>query len=1842
MGWPAHRGVDSRRRLLCSLLLAFGVLGASLASGAPVAGTRIQNRATAVYLDPATASPTALQSNPVQVTVLGVEGVDVAADRLASHPAGTSVSLPHTITNTGNVTTAFTLSFSNLGGDDYEFWSLQLFVDANRNGVGDSGETQLANGASVTLRPGESLAVVLQAILPGALSAGATGQLSLSATGTDPATTDANVDTVEVVDGAWIDVVKSAATLDPAPGDVVRFGLAQTNVGGSLAGGIPVTVDGSSATLVVLRDGIPAGASFVDVVDAGAATALYHYASDAPDVFRTAPPATASDVDEIAFGVPSLAVGASVGVSFRLEIDPLFSGVTISNTAEADFDDGVGPGTSTSPSNTIVLAIDAPLASIAYHQDASFSATVATSVVGTPLFVEAAAASCNLDPGAVELRSIQLESLLTGDLESFSASETGADTGVFRILPNVPTADAVVSPVAPGNGTLETRVDDSITASLLDCGSGSEVSAAILIELAGSGTELFLEKEPSRYAVELGEFLDYTLLLRNNSGRALTDVELEDQLPTGFRYVSGSARLEGTRLADPAGGAGPSLVFALGSLPADEVVRLGYRVQIGPGALRGDAVNRARAYSASNPTQGSNTASARVEIVEGVFSDRGFILGKVFVDTDFDGEQDPGEPGVPDVALFLEDGTYAVTDGQGMYSFYGVRPRTHGLKLDRTTLPPGSRLRLLSNRSALDPGSRFVDLKNGELQGADFALAPNPEVLAAVEERRIIAGTRVAELDESLDRELQTEPTLLPIENVKARPASGIVARAGNDIAPPRPADPELPAEITHLPPPPLREAPSVPLEQLVLELEEGAGFVDLADGDVLPGRVANVRVKGAAGSTLALRVNGEVVADDRVGQRAVVPARGIQAWEYVNVRLGPGRNRLELMEVDAAGNPRGGAVIDVTSPGELARLRIELPDTLTADPTQTVPVRVRVEDVEGTPVTARTPLTLETSLGGWETPDLDPTEPGLQLFAVGGFADAELVPSADPGEGRMRATSGLLEVERVLAFGVNLRPLIAIGVVEGRLDFRHLDTGDMFSAQSADGFEDAIDELAQEGDGGRIRSGVRGAMFLKGEVKGDALLTMRYDSEKDPDERLFRDIEPDRFYPVYGDSSLRGFEAQSTGSLYLRVDKERSWLLYGDYATQEVDDAVDLGDYSRSLTGLRGHWEADRLAFDAFASQGDARQEIEEIRGRGISGPYALEHTNVRANSEQVEIVVRDRNQPSLVLERRPLARFTDYEIDPIGGTLLFREPLPSVDANLNPIFARVVYDVEDALGDYWVTGLATRLRPFEGLELGARFVDDQNPEDPLELRSAHMSLRLGDQSRVVAEVAESLQDGARGNAARVDLRHTGRWLDTWAYWAQTDTDFENPSSRFVSGRLEMGLRSTLRLTDSTRLLGEALLTEDELTDGRRRGGQITLEQRLTDWLRGEVGVRHVRETRTPAAFDTALDDVTPFRNTSARAKLTAQLPFLPALSVFGEYEQELSQSDGRTASVGGEWQAGNRTRLYARHEFLSAFSGPYTLNSEQGRHATLFGIESDYVANTSVFSEYRVNEVIAGRDAEAAMGLRHRWAIAPDLRLNTSFERIHSLEGRDDGDATAAALGLSWVPSSRWKGTARVEYRHSETRDTFLNSFGLASKIDDNWSFLGRTLLHLNDARSGSDGDDLLGRLQTGFAYRPSETNLWNALGRYEFEYEKDRDGGSRNRRIVHVASLHGDYKPRRRLRTNGRYAVKWVDDRSSGLDAGAWSHLTSARLTYDLSERWDVGFLTGALFDGGFASVEYALGTELGYLLTRNLWLSVGYNHFGLEDDDLVGADYSTPGAYLRFRFKFDEDALQWLAE
>lgn len=233
----------------------------------------------------------------------------------------------------------------------------------------------------------------------------------------------------------------------------------------------------------------------------------------------------------------------------------------------------------------------------------------------------------------------------------------------------------------------------------------------------------FVSKTGNKTIVELGDTLMYTVQARLLNGLALASAQLVDNLPAGFRYIPGSATIAkggaaAVALADPAGSPGPRLTFEIGAFDSNNPVVVTYRVRAGVGALQGDGINRVQGRSG---TVQSNIARYKVKVTGGVFTDLACVAGKVFVDCNGNQIQDAEEVGVPGVRIYMEDGTYFISDVEGKYSYCGITPRTHVLKVDALTLPRGSRLTVTSNRNVGDANSIFLDVKNGELIRADFA-----------------------------------------------------------------------------------------------------------------------------------------------------------------------------------------------------------------------------------------------------------------------------------------------------------------------------------------------------------------------------------------------------------------------------------------------------------------------------------------------------------------------------------------------------------------------------------------------------------------------------------------------------------------------------------------------------------------------------------------------------------------------------------------------------------------------------------------------------------------------------------------------------------------------------------------------------------------------------------------------------------------------------------------------------------------------------------------------------------------------------------------------------------------
>jgi uncharacterized repeat protein (TIGR01451 family) len=269
----------------------------------------------------------------------------------------------------------------------------------------------------------------------------------------------------------------------------------------------------------------------------------------------------------------------------------------------------------------------------------------------------------------------------------------------------------------------------------------------IPLDPMGAGA-ILVSKVGNKTVAEIGDSVQYTIRLRNTTGSTIPAVVLEDVLPAGFRYIPGTARLNGSStVADPSANTGRELNFAIGTMQPTAVHELTYFVRLGVGSQQGDGVNRATAVfrGPGNVPVRSNTAIFKVNVQGGVFTTEGCIVGKVYVDCDGNNMQNNSsgsrELGIPGVRLVMLDGSYVVTDNEGKYSLCGVKPQTHVIKVDRSTLPTGSRLVPSSNRNAGVGDSLFVDMKGGEMARADFIEGScSPEVVDQVKTRRGTGG----------------------------------------------------------------------------------------------------------------------------------------------------------------------------------------------------------------------------------------------------------------------------------------------------------------------------------------------------------------------------------------------------------------------------------------------------------------------------------------------------------------------------------------------------------------------------------------------------------------------------------------------------------------------------------------------------------------------------------------------------------------------------------------------------------------------------------------------------------------------------------------------------------------------------------------------------------------------------------------------------------------------------------------------------------------------------------------------------------------------------------------------
>ena len=1851
--------------LLAGSLLA--PLAGSPAHAAPPAGTPIDNTATGTLT--LAAGSVTQPSNSVHAIVQVAEALALYPDRGGAAAPGGSVTLAHRLVNRGNAATDIRLDARNLGLDGFDASTFALVQDRDHDGLVGPGDTPVANGGVITLAAGDSADVLFTLGLPATAPLGALALVRLSATSLAQGASALVTDTLRTPQVGMLPVLVFCDAPDYLrPTRVTGYGLPiQVE---ALARGCDLDPTSIEHVRITLSSQATGDRESFDATETTPHSGLFR-------VLPGAPTTTGLRSSAIGDGVLSTTRGDLV----TAEITGCGASVTRGTVwvepggfvYESRSDKGVG--------GVRVRLIDVSGAGNGGRPGALASVYAGDGTTPSPAEVVTDANGAFSFP--LVRRSTYRLDVVTPEAWSFP-SRMGASS-----LPAARLTDASGS----YGGTFTTA--DSLAPIALD----------VPVDAVGS-IALFVEQAVSKPEVEWGDLAEWTISVANRSDSTLTSVRLAEQLPFGFAYVRGSARTSTGAVSEPPG-IGPSLAFALPALGPHESLELRLMTRVQPGAPTGDARAVAQASGSTAapgaPQTVSNTAPATTRVRGDAFADEGGIVGTVSIRfrhatraavSAVDALADTPPVGLAGVRLYLDDGTWAVTDAQGRFSFTAITPRTHALKLDRTTLPPKSWPVSVDHRDAGTPGLRFVDLARGDLAHAEFLIIADTASAPEVKDRMIAAGWR-DEGQRVVAQSIQRpEQRALP-GDARSLPAAAIVTgehetgegtpRRTPQAAPIAPLPPALAASDSTARPIPLANldedllpdgsiadthaphvaaaAPVPPatasLEQLLPTLDAGPGFIGLADMDTLPTARVNVRVKAPLGSALGLLLNGERVPETRVGRHVTARAQGLEAWEYVGLTLAPGVNVLEL----SLPNVPGRVAVRVVAPGATARLWLSGPGTVPADGHSERWYTLSVTDSAGVPVTARTLVTLDASRGLVPLEDLDPGTPGLQVAVEGGHARVPLLSPASPGRAEVTATSGTMRAVADVDFVPEMRPLLVVGTFEGAVgvDAVHAPAS---GRTPRDGFEQPISEFLSESQDGSRSAGARAALYVKGRVRNDMELTLGYDSDRPDDMRQFRDLQVDRGYPVQGDASVRGYDAQSTGKLYGRLDGRDATLLYGDLMTGGSD--LSLSNYARSLTGAVVSWSGDAkpggvpsgMSGRAFTSRERSRQVVDELPGRGVSGPYRLSRTPLVENSERVEVLVRDRDQPAVVLSNELNQRFTDYELDPLSGELLFRAPVPSFDAELNPVSVRITYEIHDATGAAWVSGLQLSQRIASRLTLGGTYVDDHDPAQPFELRGLSALTRLTPRTTLEGEWAAThtlagsgtglngASAGGAGDAGRIEVRHDDPVTQA-RLWAMTAaTGFANPGAGLAGGHTEAGGRWSTRLAERTRLTGEALYSADISGETKRGGMLMSLDRTLSEAWRAELGTRVAGESHANIPGEPQANLSNDPLEATVRLKMLGQWPSHPEWSGYGEYEQDTQIASRRLAALGGEYHFSSRGRVYARHELASSLSGAWALSESQQRLATVAGVDADLARDAHVFSEYRLADALAGREAQAAVGLRNAWRLANGMRVGASFERVNPLAGAPshDGPSTALTGSVDWAQDPRWKGSLRMEGRTSRESDQVLQSMAAAVKLDEAWTGLVRHQFTVGGSRQAGtiDADE---HFEMAMAYRDAggdarPAGRWDALGRWEFIME--RPPGTTDglidvvpgHHVANVVGLNGTTRFSGITSANLGWAGKLTREETPAAITRGLAQWLHGRLMRDIGRDWDAS-VTGSVRTGAsLADRQFGLGLEIGRQLPGGMWLSAGFNRFGYRDDELTAEEWTRTGGFIRMRARFDE--------
>lgn len=598
----------------------------------------------------------------------------------------------------------------------------------------------------------------------------------------------------------------------------------------------------------------------------------------------------------------------------------------------------------------------------------------------------------------------------------------------------------------------------------------------------------------------------------------------------------------------------------------------------------------------------------------------------------------------------------------------------------------------------------------------------------------------------------------------------------------------------------------------------------------------------------------------------------------------------------------------------------------------------------------------------------------------------------------------------------------------------------------------------ADDRDDDSFLSEGRLAFYLKGKLRGKYLVTAQADTQDRELKYLFRDftqadaqdvfrrLDPDLYYPVYGDDSTTYRDVDTQGRLYLRVDWDQSQAVWGNYATGIT--GTEYGQYVRSLYGGALNWRSleatplgeARSQVKVFGSEAQSAPGHSEFLGTGGS-LYYLRHTDVLPGSEQVVLEVRDRTT-GRTETRATLQEGVDYEIDNLQGRLILTRPLAQLTReNVRSITRDMPLDGYDQLllvdYEYVPLGFSSddvtygaRGRQWIGdhVAIGGTWIDENRSGESYSLKGADLTLQAGrgtylkmEQTRTEATAApvfysdngglsfirRNPYEGRRSGTAsaveaRANLRELGWTTQDWslgAWWRDVDAGFSVARQDTGLPIQEYGAEFLGYITDDFSLYGRHTRTEQ---------GELALEQsQLTaEWRLGNDGqltgeLRRVREEQELQSVDALL------------AAIGYRQRFGASWELYGTGQVTLDDD-------GGAYEKNDLLTLGARYLFGDRSSvGAEVSGGSRGHGAKVDG-EYRMAPDHSLYGSYSYSTDRTGTDPLFDTGLQSGWTLGQRWRLsnqvNVYNESQYLKDRRQDSAGIVHTFGMDFYPAQGW----------------------------------------------------------------------------------------------------------------------------------------------------------------------------------------------------------------------------------